>query len=81
MRKPDYVYEYRINKKGCECFRSRSFAETMEKLKELQAKRPCAQYSMQHRSCHTNKVGTLDTIWGDRAAWGPWFDYRTEATA
>jgi hypothetical protein len=67
-------HEYRINKKGAECFRSDSFEVTRDKLAELQAKRP-GVYTMQSRSCRCNKVGTMETIGGGNcspAAWSPW---------
>ena len=41
-------YEFRLNKKSAECFRSGNFLETVAKLNELQSKRPI--YSMQYRS-------------------------------
>jgi hypothetical protein len=45
-----YLYEYRINKKGAECFRSRDLEATRQKLKELSEKRP-GIYTMQSRHC------------------------------
>ena len=43
-----YRFEYRINKKGAECFRSDSLEETKAKLEQLNSKRPV--YTMQSRS-------------------------------
>lgn len=69
-----YVTEYRINKKGCECFRSRSLEEAHEKLKELQAKRP-GVYTIQHRDCPLNKYGELYRVTpGSPANWSTWRD-------
>ena len=44
------VYEYRINKKGCECFRSDDREKVLERFKELSEKHP-GIYTMQSRSC------------------------------
>lgn len=43
-----YRFEYRINKKGAECFRSDSLEQTKAKLEELSSKKPV--YTMQSRS-------------------------------
>jgi hypothetical protein len=63
--------EYRINKKGSECFRSESFEIARSKFDELNAKRP-GVYSMQWRSCPCNKVGTLETDGTGRPIWSSW---------
>ena len=46
-------YEYRINKKGCEYFRTGNYEQAAEMLEQLQAKRP-GVYSMQSRSREYN---------------------------
>lgn len=56
-------YEYRINKKGSECFRTEIFQEAKDKLDELNAKRPV--YTMQHRSIRLDEYNQK---------WTPWID-------
>ena len=56
-------YEYRINKKGSECFRTEIYQEAKQKLDELNAKRPV--YTMQSRSMSYG--GYID-----RPDWTPW---------
>ena len=51
-----YHEEYRINKKGCECFRTEDLDEATAKLAELSTKRP-GIYTMQHRSVRQNRYG------------------------
>lgn len=63
--------EYRINKKGRECFRSESFELAREKLAELEKQRP-GVYTMQWRNCPCNKVGTLETDGAGRPIWSAW---------
>ena len=45
--------EYRINKKGCEYFRSDNYDQIKEMLQQLQAKRPNV-FTMQSRSRQRN---------------------------
>ena len=67
-----YINEYRINKKGAECFRSRSYEEARSKLEELRAKRPNVSFEMQSRSARLNKYGTTEKNWKGEIAWSPW---------
>ena len=64
--------EYRINKKGCEMFRTSDYQKAKEKLDSLSAKRP-GIYTMQSRSCRCNKYGTLDADLSGKNTWTPWF--------
>lgn len=64
------VNEYRINKKGSECFRTRSLEEAKEKLAELNSKRPV--YTLQTRSARVDKYGVYEQDWLGRVAWGIW---------
>lgn len=48
--------EYRINKKGAECFRTEDREEAYNRLAQLQAKRP-GVYTMQTRHRRENKYG------------------------
>lgn len=66
-------YEYRINKKGAECFRTEILEEAMEKFLQLSAKRP-GVYSLQRRSCRRDRHGVLEISWNGENAWSPWFD-------
>jgi len=68
------VSEYRINKKGAECFRTRSTDEAHKKLKELQAKRP-GIYTLQARHVSVNNVGTPQLDWRGEPAWSAWCTY------
>ena len=65
-------YEYRINKKGAECFRTDSYMEAKAKLEELRSKKPAVKYDMQRRSVRVNRVDTPDIDWLGRPAWSPW---------
>ena len=58
-------HEYRINKKGAECYRTEFYEECREKLAELNARRPV--YTMQHRMIRQG--GYID-----RPCWSPWED-------
>ena len=66
------VTEYRINKNGCECFRTRYREEAYNKLAQLQAKRP-GIYTIQSRSYPLNRCGgvDLDNITG-QPRWSLW---------
>ena len=66
-----YCYEYRINKKGAECFRTTIRKEAEEKLAELEARRP-GIYSMQSRSVQVLKNGIKHQDGLGRPTWGPW---------
>ena len=68
------VTEYRINKKGCECFRSKDWEEIEAKLAELKTKKPNCKFTTQHRSVRKNKFGCYDTDWMGRIDWTPWLD-------
>ena len=62
--------EYRINKKGAECFRTEDWEEASSKLAELQSKRP-GVYTMQRRHRRENKYGQ-PTCPGAHDGWGGW---------
>lgn len=66
-----YRYEYRINKKGAECFRTELFNEAKAKLDELTAKRP-GIYTMQYRSVQLNRVGAPLMDSTGRPLWTSW---------
>lgn len=51
-----YHVQYRINKKGAQCFLTGNFEEAKAKLDELSAKRP-GIYTMQRRSVKLDKYG------------------------
>ena len=67
-----YHYEYRLNKKGAECFRTADREEATAKLAELSAKRPWI-YTMQSRSCRLNRYGVRERNWKGEDAWSLWF--------
>jgi hypothetical protein len=60
------IYEYRINKKGAECFRSRDLEQTKDRLRTLSGRRP-GVYTMQARSIRLDRYGRPY----DRD-WTPW---------
>ena len=66
-----YHNEYRINKKGAECYRTREWAEAKAKFDELSAKRP-GVYTMQSRSCQLDRYGCEEMDCSGRALWTPW---------
>lgn len=63
--------EYRINKKGAECFRTTDAEIAHAKLNELQAKRP-GVYTMQARSCQLDRYGILVRDCCGRPLWSSW---------
>ena len=67
-----YAYEYRINKKGCECYRSRSLEEIKSRLEYLQARSPHTKFEIQTRSARLDKNGVIIQDWQGRTAWSPW---------
>lgn len=66
-----YLYEYRINKKGAECFRTRNHEEAKARLEELNAKRP-GIYTMQSRSARLDRHGVAETNYKGLTNWGIW---------
>lgn len=62
----NYISEYRINKKGAECFRSRDFEQVKARFEELKAKKPTV-YTMQRRDMRVNRYGVPET-----GSWGLW---------
>lgn len=66
-----YRSEYRINKKGAECFRSSSYEECRKKFAELSVKRP-GIYSMQCRRIQVDRYGVLITDGAGRPLWSCW---------
>ena len=66
-----FVTEYRINKKGAECFRSRDFQETRQRLDDLSRNRPDV-YAMQSRHCPVNRYGVMLTAGNGVPHWTCW---------
>lgn len=52
-----YKTEYRINKKGCECFRTMDRDEAVQKLIQLREKGRPGIYTMQTRSTRLDRYG------------------------
>lgn len=67
-----YITEYRINKKGAECFRSRDYDRIQEKLCELRKKKPNGVFTVQSRNCRVNRFGVWEQDYMGRPAWGIW---------
>ncbi len=64
------IYEYRINKRGKEFFRTTSKKEPHEKCKELPDKPGI--YTIQERRCRIDKYGCLMTDGSGRPLWTTW---------
>ncbi len=63
--------EYRINKKGAECFRTTDGSAAYAKLKELSARKP-GVYTIQTRNCHLDKHGVMLTTGAGDPIWSAW---------
>lgn len=63
--------EYRINKKGAECFRTESLNDAVSKLKELSEKHP-GLYTMQSRHVRLDRYGVAEHDYKGRPAWSIW---------
>ena len=66
-----YRTEYRINKKGCECYRTDSFQQAKEKLDELSAKRP-GIFTMQSRHVQLDRFGVAIRDVSGIILWESW---------
>lgn len=65
-----YRTEYRINKKGAECFRTMDFEEMKSRFEQLAAKRP-GVYTWQSRSVQLQH-GMAVTDCSGRPLWMAW---------
>lgn len=65
-----YAAEYRINKKGAECFRATSYEVAKLKLDELNAKRPI--YTMQCRTVQVDRYGVKAADSSGNIIWSCW---------
>ena len=63
--------EYRLNKKGAECFRTISEETVIGKFKELSAKRPNV-YTMQRRYVQLDRYGVELHDLSGRPLWSCW---------
>ena len=63
--------EFRINKKGRECFRTFDYFAAHEKLNELNEQKP-GIYEMQTRTCRLTKYGVLETDLSGKPLWTIW---------
>ena len=63
--------EYRINKNGAECFRTKNGEAAYQKLHELQRKHP-GVYTMQYRACLLDRYGSLLTDLSGNPLWSSW---------
>ena len=66
-----WITEYRINKKGAECFRTRDTDKAYARLAELQAKRP-GVYKMQSRIAELDRHGVTLRNWRGETQWTEW---------
>ena len=63
--------EYRINKKGSECFRTTDGQAAYAKLKELSDKRP-GIYAIQIRICKLDRYGIMERDCSGHPLWSAW---------
>lgn len=66
-----YKTEYRINKKGAECFRTESYEIAKAKLAALSEKRS-GVYTMQERDVQLDRYGVAHTDCSGRPLWSTW---------
>jgi len=66
------IEEYRINKKGAECFRTRDREEATKRLADLQAKKPNGVYTLQSRDCCLDRRGFMETDPSGKPCWSIW---------
>lgn len=66
------INEYRINKKGAECFRTRNYEEAREKLAALQARKPNGVYTLQSRHISLDRHGFMETGPSGKLCWSIW---------
>lgn len=66
-------YEYRVNKKGAECFRTEIYEEAKARLEDLKAKKPNVKFDMQRRYVYLDKHGLPRLDYLGRPQWTPWF--------
>ena len=65
-----YKTEYRINKKGCECFRTNNREAAFAKLADLRQKHD--YYTMQIRTCKMDRFGMLLRDCSGKVLWSSW---------
>lgn len=66
-----WLTEYRINKKGVECFRTMNAEKAYARLAELQAKRP-GVYTMQRRTAELDRHGVTLRAASGETLWSTW---------
>lgn len=71
--KIEYRSEWRVNKGGCECYRTESRQAAIDKLLELRAKFPRKEYAIQSRDVRLERGAAIRDHLG-RPQWGPWID-------
>lgn len=72
MPRMRYISEYRINKKGAECFRTDSYEEAKARLERLRAEKPNVKYDMQSRTVRLDRQGRIILDPFGRPDWSPW---------
>jgi len=72
MKHQDRIFQYRINKNGCECFRTSIRREYIDKLVELTEKHPNTKYTVQMRYVPTNRVGAPLLLPNGEPQWSTW---------
>ena len=72
MKVQDRIFQYRITKKGCECFRTSIRKELTAKLNELTEAHPNTKYAIQIRYVPTNRVGAPLLLPNGEPQWSTW---------
>ena len=68
--------EYRINKKGAECFRTDSLESAAARFEELSQRRP-GVYTMQTRRCQLDRFGVRLKDAAGKSLWSSWQEVRS----
>ncbi len=76
MRAPTHRYEYRINKKGAECYRTRDFEDLKEHYFKLAKNRP-GVYTVQTRWVRLEWADVSEKNWKGQPNWSHWSDPHT----
>lgn len=71
-----YRFEYRINKKGCEVYRSEIWPDVLENFRRLNEKRP-GVYTMQTRHCPLDRFGVRLKDAAGKSLWSSWQEVRS----
>jgi len=72
MKHQGRIFEWRVNKEGSECFRTRSRKELYVTLANMRAENPDTQYTIQTRYVPTNGHGSPLLLPNGEPQWSTW---------